>query len=401
MNKVPDYVPDKYKHKMFAMNMGVNGTEKSAEDVPSSDSSLLSFITHESVSTKALPNKLDSVDRVCRKCGVMQTIEVIQGQTPRCNMAGCLSTKLDFIPEDEAYFKPRIESTETIETEYDYMQYLEHLENTRRLGAQTSIEPVIDEHGKVVGTTVDFDYSGVRNLPSQIATAKAVASMKPCPSDCKREFDMFGRPHVCIVEEEKNSFVPKGYSSWQQYKKIQSFLNIWLSTPPTLFQRNVCKKHLGVDPTGFTEQQLTKHMKAYFWAKNNGKTELMAQKERIIKSNHEPVDNSLIWNIKEDYKPFAKRKDYDPINLDELDGWDSKKQMMSGEGESDIFGSVKYPTFVPNKYSRYNIKNDLLLTATMTGVKKNPKGEWVLDKDGKPVFKESKWAKTQTPSLSL
>ena len=75
--------------------------------------------------------------------------------------------------------------------------------------------------------------------------------------------------------------------------------------------------------------------------------------------------------------------------------------MMTGEGESDIFGSVKYPTFVPNKYSRYNIKNDLLLTATMTGVKKNPKGEWVLDKDGKPVFKESKWAKTQTPSLSL
>lgn len=384
---VPDYVPDQYKHKLFAMTMGVNGTERT-EDVPSSDSSLLPFLTRTNMSTmKALPNKLDMIDRVCRTCGIMQTIEVIQGNTPTCNH--CHSTKLEHIPEDEEYFKPKIErDLGIVDSEYDHKRFLEHLENTRRLGAQTSKEPEIDEHGEVIGTIVHLDFYGVKDIPNQVATAKAIARGKPCPTGCKREYDMFGNEHVCIVAEEKNTFLPKGYSSWEDYKMIQSYLNIWCTTPPTQFQRNVCKKHLNVDPIGFTERQLTKHMKAYFWAKKTGNTELMEHKANIIKSNHEPVDNSLIWNIDETYKPFAKRKDYDPVNLDELDGWDSKNQQATGFGEADLFSNVKYPTFVPNKFSRYDLKNDLLLTSRITGARK-PLGKWELNSDGEPVFTKS------------
>jgi len=340
---VPEHVPDKYKHKLFAMNISVNGTEKSAEDVPSSDSSLLSFITLEGnynmQEMKALPEKATTiVERVCATCGVLQRIAVTEGFTPKC--LECKSTKLMHIPDDETYFAVSVDrSAPEVVGDKTFGEMQHYKDVAQQLGAQTWLKPKVGDNGELV-TKFDKHDNVIPEMEVQFDTTPLTANDK--------SVQLAKWLATLPQEPEKKEFIPNGYSSMQQWVTVKKHLanRVFCENEPTMLQRNTCKKYFGVDPVAignsWSYSELSRYMKAYFWAKKNNNVSEMEKNARIIKSGHPPypqpkyvsdytpnAEGVTKWGNKHlgTYdidapikSPWARKtaKDYDPINLEML-----------------------------------------------------------------------------------
>ena len=346
---VPEHVPDKYKHKLFAMNISVNGTEKSAEDVPSSDSSLLSFITLEGnynmQEMKALPEKATTiVERVCATCGVLQRIAVTEGFTPKC--LECKSTKLMHIPDDETYFAVSVDrSAPEVVGDKTFGEMQHYKDVAQELGAHTWLKPKVGDNGELV-TKFDKHDNVIPEMELIFDTTPLTANDKSV---------QLAKWLATIPQEpEKKEFIPNGYTSMEQWVVVKKHLanRVFCKNEPTMLQRNTCKKYFGVDPVAIKQNswsysELSRYMKAYFWAKKNNNVSEMEKNARIIKSGHPPYPQpKYVSDYADDGKtkrdegvmrwgnkylgtydidalvksPWARKtaKDYDPINLEML-----------------------------------------------------------------------------------